>query len=90
MGSMSTTTKWATTAETCALLRIGRSSLLGMRDRSELTVGRHWFKPAHNRIRWNPEAVLQSLIKRTPAKGMPLSTKAERAAETYDMAGLEA
>lgn len=86
---MLTTIEWATTAETCARLRIGRSSLLGMRDRGELTVGRHWYKPAHNRLRWNPEAVLQSLIERTPAKGMPVSPDAGRGVETYDLAGLE-
>lgn len=61
-----------------------------MRDRGELIVGLHYFKPALNRIRWNPEAVLSTLIERTPTKGMPASAKAERSAETYDMAGLQA
>ncbi len=60
-----------------------------MRDRGELIVGLHYFKPALNRIRWNPEAVLSTLIERTPAKGMPLSSKVERAAETYDLARVE-
>lgn len=83
------TTEWATTAETLARLRIGRSSLLGMRSRGELVAGVHYYQPSCNRLRWNPDAILATLIALTPGRPIPSPVKGVRKVETYDMAGIE-
>jgi hypothetical protein len=81
---MTSETTWATTAEACHSLRIGRTALLAMRDRGELVIGRHWYRPAANRLLWNPEAIRETQITRTTA------VRRSKPVETYDLAGVEA
>ena len=74
---------WASTAEACTALRIGRTRLMELKGAGDLIGGKHWVHPSgkpNTPIGWDLEAVREWQVE----KAKELAEAAAQAAEEIE------